>query len=83
MLLGCRAPQQLCRRVKLLEVTRVKQQDSVRVDDGVQPVRNRQHRTIAEGGTDGLLYKAVGGVVNVGRGLVKHQDLGVAQQREN
>lgn len=69
------APQQLSRCVKLLEMPRVQQQDAVRVNDGVQPVRDRQHRAVAEGGADGLLYQAVGGVVDVGGGLIKNQDL--------
>jgi hypothetical protein len=49
--------------------------------DGVQPVRNRQHRAVRKRAPDRRLNQCITRVVNVAGGFVEDQDAAGSQQR--
>ena len=51
----------------------------VAVDNGVEPVRDGQHGGLLERRADRALDQGVRLVVDAGRRLVQHQDLGLAK----
>ena len=67
--------------VELHHVTLVQHHDAVAIDDRIQPVSNRQHRTVLEAHTHQALDQLIRLVVDTRRRLVQHQDLGLAEQR--
>ena len=72
--------EQVVGRVKLRALTLIHHQHVVVVDDGVQAVRDGQHRGVHEGLPYRPLDLLVGFLVHVGRGFVHDQDFRVDRQ---
>jgi len=75
-----RLSQKLLRRADLAEAALLKNDDEVRVDNRPEPVRNNQQRCARELAADGALDGEIGLDVDVGRRLIKHYELAVAEQ---
>mmetsp|Transcript_22087 Transcript_22087/g.70542 ORF Transcript_22087/g.70542 Transcript_22087/m.70542 type:complete len:314 (+) Transcript_22087:197-1138(+) len=73
--------QQAARRVELGENARVEHENAVRVDDGVEAVRNGDNGAVREGGADSVLDEAVGLVVDRAGGLVEQEHFGLREHR--
>ena len=71
---SCRATQQLCRAAELHFAACVQDQNAIAVDDGIEAVRDGEHRTVRKLVADRALDKGIcGGVYGRGR-LVQHKD---------